>query len=236
VSIFQTKKASVEPLRLLIIGKPKYGKTEIVSKLPSSCIIDYEHGTEYINHNAVVDVSSLGKNDWGELLNNTFTFGVIDTVTSMEEYLAKEVTQEHNAGVSASEKIKSLEAIPYGKGHGDLRTKVKNHMNFIFQNFDRTIILGHSKDKNINDSSLVSDLALIGKNSFLIPSRVDAIAHMKIDGNKRYLVFVQDDNNTTSGSRCKHLSGKEILISERLEDGTIKTYWENIYPETLGGK
>ena len=65
---------------------------------------------------------------------------------------------------------------------------------------------------------------------------IDAIAYMKIDGAKRYLVFVQDDNNATSGSRCKHLAGKEILISERLEDGTIKTYWENIYPETLGGK
>ena len=39
-----------------------------------------------------------------------------------------------------------------------------------------------------------------------------------------------DTNSVLCGARMPHLSGKRITLAKKLEDGTVQTFWENIYP------
>ncbi len=75
----------------------------------------------------------------------------------------------------------------------------------------------------------IKDLDLTGKVKALLGQLLsDGIGYFYREGNKGYLSFeVLDD--TISGSRAASLEGRKILISEKLEDGTIKTYWNEIY-------
>lgn len=41
--------------------------------------------------------------------------------------------------------------------------------------------------------------------------------------------FKTNPNDVISGARSKHLSNQEFVISEKLEDGTLKTYWDKVY-------
>lgn len=37
------------------------------------------------------------------------------------------------------------------------------------------------------------------------------------------------EGEVLTGSRCKHLAGKDIVVAERNDDGTFTSRWERIY-------
>lgn len=47
------KPLSTEPKHLLVYGPPKIGKTSMAAELPNHLILDFEHGSEYVEANSV---------------------------------------------------------------------------------------------------------------------------------------------------------------------------------------
>ena len=97
------------------------------------------------------------------------------------------------------------------------------------------ILVGHVKDKTINDSTSeemsVKALDLSGKISNILSAKSDAIgyAYRNPEENKVYLNFGANTSIICS-ARPAHLNGKKILLSEMGEDGNLITHWDNIYP------
>ena len=229
-SLFESVTPSKEAGLLLIISKPKSGKTTILAQLPNSVILDYERGTSYITHPKVFFVSN--NTDWRTLIGNTatFDFGIIDSVTSMELYLMEQVKLEYNKKVKPESAVSSYEEIPHGAGYGMLRNKTYKHIMFIKSLFKKVVIAGHSKPAQIRESKIVLDPGLTGKNADLVLSQMDSIAYLRTENEKRYLNFHQGLTDV-SGSRLR-LNKKEILISE--DTGTeIITHWNDVYNTTI---
>lgn len=93
------------------------------------------------------------------------------------------------------------------------------------------ILIAHIKDKMVEsktgDTVETRDINLTGKVKSIFASRVDGIGYMYRKDNQGILSFNPKDN-LVCGGRCKHLTG-DIVISEKLESGDIKTYWDRIY-------
>lgn len=100
---------------------------------------------------------------------------------------------------------------------------------------EHLILTGHLRysviSKKTNEEVNSKDLALTGKlKQYATGLVADSIGYMHRRENKNFINFRPSDE-VFAGSRCAHIEGKDILISEKLEDGTIKVYWENIYPD-----
>lgn len=73
------------------------------------------------------------------------------------------------------------------------------------------------------------DLNLTGKNANILASYVDGIGQLKRVGNTTILSFTASEINPLMGCRSAHLSGKDILLTEKNEDGTFTSHWEDVY-------
>lgn len=225
--------SSVRPMDelglFLIIGKPKCGKTTMLAQLPNSVILDYEKGTNYVTHDNVLHIDL--NTDWKRLIGNTnsFDFGIIDSITSMEFYLMRMVAKEYNEKVKPKDRVGSYEEIPYGAGYGLLRAKTDKHIKFIKSLFKRIICAGHSRPAQIRETKLILDPGLTGKNADLVLALMDGIAYVQKENEKRYLVF-SNGLTDVSGSRLRIKD--KILISE--DNGVdIITHWNKVYPTTI---
>lgn len=97
------------------------------------------------------------------------------------------------------------------------------------------ILLSHIKDKMIEtktgDIVDTIDINLTGKVKSIYASKVDTIGYFYRKEGKGYLNF-NNEYKTICGGRCNHLNS-EILLSEKQENGEIKTFWEKVFlPES----
>lgn len=115
-----------------------------------------------------------------------------------------------------------------------LREAMQKMIGWFEKTIPNVILVGHVKDKSLNENGTelnVKDLDLTGKIGRILSAASDAICYIYRDtetGN--VMANFGDGSSVLCGSRIAQLSGKTILLSEKLEDDTIKTYWENIYP------
>jgi len=235
--MFKTKQPLVEPKSLLFYGIPKVGKTTIVSKLPNSIIIDFEDGTDYINHDKVVPIKNIDDlfafGNWYKNQTDKATFLIADSLTAIENMLAVLVKDEYNLKCIQSGKpenqIKNYMELAYGLGTSMLRDKYVSLIKWLQGLSDRLILIGHVKKKDVSTENLYSilnDLDLTGKLASIIPSQVDTIGYFYREGNKMTMSFVSN-NDLIRGSRVSNLANKEI------ESSDYKELWKQIYPETL---
>ena len=94
------------------------------------------------------------------------------------------------------------------------------------------ILIAHTKDALINKEGKESSefsLDLSGKLARLISARATDIGYVRREKNQAIINFKAGDDFIV-GARSPHLQEKEIVISERNEDGTITTYWNRIFP------
>lgn len=127
--------------------------------------------------------------------------------------------------------------ITMGKGYGYqwLNKSYEKWINYIRPLTPTLIIHAHIKLKQIAKKDgkevEVKDLDLTGQIKQLTAGLMaDAIGYFHREGDKGYISF-QTSEEVICGSRCAHLEGKDILISEKQEDGKVKTYWHNIFTE-----
>lgn len=241
---------------LLIISRPKIGKTSNLMKLPNSLLIDLEGSSRYFTgraidvkkealkqgKNPIVIIQQLQKKlreENNKLGDYKYKYGIIDTVTALEnmcEPLANSRYKKSQVGqnYTGTDILADLE---YGAGYRWLRTAFKDMLFPFFDLFDTIILTGHVKDSSINihgKNLAVTDIDLTGKIKSLLAGECHANAILYVDEedpNKRILSFKTSADDLLSGARAEHLSNQEFVLSEMVNPETkeIVTHWENIF-------
>lgn len=244
---------SINPRTMIIYAAPKVGKTTICAGLLNSLILELEPGGGDFVEGTILEIEKpkdlteaikkiKEKNSKGEL----YKYIIIDTLTKLDEwseiigtynYMNKSQGKKWNRDESGNiiyhtdSRFETVHELGQGFGYQHSREQMIKWFEELITLAPHTIFLTHIKDKSIETKAGnvvdVIDLNLTGKVKSILTSRVDAVALLTKKQNKCYLNF-DNEHKSISGGRCKHLNG-EILISEKMEDGEIKTFWENIY-------
>lgn len=131
-----------------------------------------------------------------------------------------------------SSKYRSVLDLADGAGYRYTREWFLTQYEIFRQISPYRIYAAHIVDKMIKengkDEVSGSEIALTGKLKTIFASKVTSLAKLIADENKRYLNFEVMNDSIIAGSRNPVLKDK-ILISEKQKDGSIKTFWENIY-------
>jgi len=131
---------------------------------------------------------------------------------------------------------KSVITLPEGYGYQHSREWFLQQIEFFKQIAPYRVYAAHITDKYLKatETEEVSthEISLTGKLKLIFSGKVTTLAKLYSDNNKRYLNFDVLNDSIIAGSRAPLLKG-QILISEQEETGTIKTFWENIYPESF---
>lgn len=250
---------SINPNIMIIYSNPKVGKTTICSHLEDHLILELEpNGADFIR-GRVMEINLASEFDKAlklikESSEKVCKYLVIDTCTKMDDW--SEIKGTYNyMKKSQGKKFNREGEIPDGKiiyhtddrfetvhvlgqGHGyahsrDVMISWYDDLADLINlgKVDHIILLTHVKDKLIESKTgemvEVSTLNLTGKVKSIYCTRVDAVGNFYRKGKKGYLNF-NNEHKVISGGRCNHLD-KEILISEKLDDNTIATYWNDIY-------
>lgn len=229
------------PKNLIIFSKPKVGKTTLVAQLENNLILDLEEGTDYVDA-IKIKASSIGRiNEIGSAIKSAgmpYKYITIDTGTALEEMCipyAEQLFSKSPMGknwfTEGKPKYGSILNMANGAGYPWLREAYTNATGYIGTLAPRVIQLCHVKDtvleKNGSEFSSL-DLDLTGKLKRIASSRSDAIGYLYRKGNKNILSFKTTDE-IACGARPEHLRNQEIVLSEVLEDGTLKTHWDRIF-------
>lgn len=233
------KRKTDNPKNLIMFGLPKVGKTTLLSMLPKCLIVDFEEGTDYVESYAVKISNYKQLFALAKELKETpgqFDFIAFDTTTALEDIAlpyANKLYRDTVMGKNFDENENVLK-LPNGAGYQYLREAMQKMIGWFEKTIPNIILVGHVKDKSLNENGTelnVKDLDLTGKIGRILSAASDAICYIYRDtetGN--VMANFGDGSSVLCGSRISQLSGRTILLSEKLEDGTIKTYWENIYP------
>lgn len=242
MGLLPTQRSAIKtsnPKNLIMFGLPKCGKTTSLAQLPKALIIDLEDGTDYVEAFSVkaktyVDLFNIAK----ELKETpgAFEFVVLDTITALEEMvlpLANRLYRETTIGKNWDEN-ESVLKLPQGAGYLYTREAMLKVISWFEKVVPNIILVGHVKDKAMNENGTelnVKDLDLTGKLGRILSASSDAICYVYRDVETTNLMANFGDlNSVLCGARMPHLAGKTILLAERQEDNSVKTYWENIYP------
>ena len=128
--------------------------------------------------------------------------------------------------------FRMVTTLPDGAGYLHTRKWFLDQVEIFKQISPYRIYAAHVTDKYIKDNGkdevIGSEISLTGRLKTIFASKVTSLAKLTADGNKRYLNFEVMNDSIIAGSRAPYLKDK-ILISERQDDGSIKTFWDRIY-------
>lgn len=230
---------AINPRFLILFGKPKSGKTTIVSELENNLIIDLEGGSEFLD---ALSVQARNVGDLGAIAsairekNNEckgffYKHITIDNATRLEEITlsyALTLYQQTPMGKSFKGDIRQL---PNGGGYLYIRIAVRKVIDMFRELCEEFILVGHTRDRMINKegeelSEMQLDLA--GKLSDIICGEADAIGYVYRKKNETIVSF-QGGENTIVEARAPHLRGKKFVIANSDNKDKITTYWDKIY-------
>ena len=233
-------KAKVSNPRFLIIfGKPKSGKTTIVSELENNLIIDLEGGSQFLD---ALSVQARNVADLGEIAvairqknkecNGFFYKHItIDNATRLEEMTLSYALTLYNQTPMGKSYRGDVRMLPNGAGWFYIRQAVRKVIDMFRELCEEFILVGHTKDKLVNKegeelSEMQLDLA--GRLSDIICGEADAIGYVYRKKNQTLISFQGGENNIVE-ARAPHLRGKTVVIAESDESGKITTDWNKIY-------
>lgn len=234
-------KAKIENPRFLILfGKPKSGKTTIVSRLDSNLIVDLEGGSEFLEALAVQarsvkdlgEIASAIKEEINKTGKKPYKYITIDNASRLEEMCLSYAAQLYKATpMGKSYQGTDVRTLPNGSGYLYLREAAKKVINMFKDLCDNFILVGHTKDKMINkDGEELTEMAidLVGKLGDILCGEADAIGYVYRKKNETHISFEGGDNSVRE-ARAPHIRGKNIVIADSDEDNVITTYWDKIY-------
>lgn len=260
------KPKSINPRMQLLYSIPKAGKTTLCSLLEDHLILELETGgADYIS-GRVQEINKVKEfNETLDAIKNSTTkvckYLIVDTATKLDEYselvgtynyMNKAQGQKFNREngdpngkliTHIDKRFETVHEIPNGYGYQHSRQVMIEWYDKLLElvaldKVEYIILLAHVKDKLIEtkngDTVEHIDINLTGKVKSIYSVRVDALGHIKRIDNKCYINY-SNNEKIISGGRCSHLNG-EFLISEKLENGTIKSYWDKVYLPILEKK
>lgn len=242
------KATAVNPDTMILYSIPKAAKTTICAQLPNCLMV--EIGPEKADFVDAMTIQAKSPKEFEEICHQIiaegcpYDYAVYDTITVLDEwselvgtfdYMNKPQGKNFNRdarGLKLSPKDPKFETVhSFREGYAHSRNKMNEWFNLMAKTAKHVIMLAHVKDKYIEskagDSVETIDINLTGKVKANYCSRVDAIGHVYRKGGQAFIKF-DNENSVVCGGRCSHLHG-DILISEKQEDGSIKTYWDKIF-------
>ena len=244
----------VDPNLLIITSHPKTGKTGNLLQLPNSLLIDLERsakdfGGVYIDvkeeavkqklHPVIVlqNIANSIKKANTKLGGYKYDYIVIDTLSSLEDLALEFATIRYKRSEQGKEYKGSdiLTDLSYGAGYQHLRVSFEKLLRPFMSLAGKTLILTcHTRLSSIRKDGVeleVKDINLIGKVKMLVAREARAIGNFyrEEDGKTNWLSFENFGNELVAGTSNQRLANKKFKVSEMQEDGTIKTFWENIF-------
>ena len=204
------------PKNLIIISKPKVGKTTLLAALPNCLLLDFENGSDY------VDAMKINAIDTATALE--------DMCVSYAEELYSKAPEGKNWFTEGKAKYGNIISLPNGSGYHWLRTAFDKVIAYIQKLAPRLIIVAHVKDIMLDKAGSdvrVIDIDLTGRIKRIAAANSDAIGYLYRKGNQNILSFKTSDE-VACGARPEHLRNKEIVISELTESG-VTTNWNEVY-------
>lgn len=243
------KSTRINPKTVVLFSQPKTGKTTIVSKLDNCLLIDLEEGSEFVDalkYNVIAKAKKKGKLPiiiLKELVNTIaeankvnggyiYKFIAIDTVTALEDIvlpLANKMYRDSSMG--RNWEGDDVTTLPNGAGYRYTRNALSSVLNELEDICDILIILGHTKDKDIEKKGeLITErsLDLTGKSSSILCAQVDTIGYIYREENETIIDF-KPSKSVIIGSRSAHLQDKKIVVASSDETGTVTVDWSQIF-------
>lgn len=232
-----TKKVKAErinPKRLVIYSKPKTGKTTALAGLENNLIIDLEDGSDYVEAlkikvNNLAELKAVGEQIKAN--NKPYKYIAIDTVTALEDMVKTlALTKYKETPMGARYTGDDVLKLPNGAGYLYLREAFFQVLDYIDSLADHIILVGHIKDKQVDDSGelvMAANIDLTGKIKSLICANADAIGYIFRRDNQTVVSF-KTNEEVTCGARPDHLKNQEIVLAEEV-NGKIITHWDKIY-------
>ena len=245
------KSTRKNPKSIVLFAKPKTGKSTMVAALPNSLLIDLEDGSDFLDA-VKINVIQEAKKEGVPPMNiiqtiiselteankkangYAFKFGIIDTITVVEELVLPVAGQMYkNTPQGRNWQGNDVRQLPNGAGYLFCREALWMFLDRLKPLFDTLIIIGHLRDKFIERDGkemVERGLDLTGKSSLLLCSQVDAIGYVYRDKDGDTAINFKPSESITSGSRCKHLEDKDnVKVITKNEDGSLKIDWSEIF-------
>lgn len=245
----KTKSTRVNPKTIVLFSQPKTGKTTAVSELENCLLIDLEEGSEFVDALKIDVIKESRKNNELPIVtlkklinkikeankengNYVYKFIALDTVTALEDLvlpLANKMYKDTPQG--RNWEGSDVTTLPNGAGYRFTRTALSVVLNELEEICDTLIILGHTKDKDIETKGeMITErsLDLTGKSSTILCASVDTIGYVYRDENETIIDF-KPSQNFIIGSRSAHLKDKKITVAVSDEAGNVKVDWSQIF-------
>lgn len=230
---------STNPKFLILYGKPKSGKTTLVSQLENNLIIDLEGGSEFLDAMAIQarnmqdigNISQAIREKNKEVDGYFYNHITIDNATRLEEITLDYALALYQKTPMGKNYKGDMRILPNGSGWHYIRQAVRKVIDLFRGLCNEFILVGHVKEKMINKegeelSEMQLDLA--GKLSDIICGEADAIGYVYRKKNETKVSFQGGDNSIIE-ARPEHLTGNVITLAEKNEDNSISVYWDRIY-------
>lgn len=228
------------PRFLILFGKPKSGKTTLISKLDGCLIVDLEGGSEFLE---ALSIQARTVNDLGEIANairqkiaetskRPYKYIAIDNATRLEEIcLPFAASLYRQTPMGKSFKGEDVRQLPNGAGYLYIREAVKKVINMFKELCDNFILIGHTKDKMINkDGEELTEMAidLVGRLGDIVCGEADAVGYVYRKKNETIISFEGGDNSVRE-ARAPHLRGQKIVIADSNENNEVTVHWDKIF-------
>lgn len=232
---------SENPRYLVLYGLPKAGKTSCLAQLDNNLIIDLEGGSVFVDAMAIQcrTINDLGeaasairaKNK--EVGHNFYKHITIDNATRLEDIcMSYACTLYRQTPMGKKWDGTDVTTLPNGAGYKYLRDAVKKVVDTFRDLCDEFILVGHVKDTVTEKDGVevsAKELDLVGKLSKIVCGLADAVGYVYRKGNETHISFKGGTSDTIMEARERHIAGKDIVIAEGNEDGTLTTHWDRIF-------
>lgn len=248
------ERAYIDPMELFIASFTKKGRSTIAQQIPGSIFFDLTGELGHIPGVLSIRIKSPMEFDaWLAkfAMEKPYYRLVVDDTTKMDEWAHHKGTMMYMASTQGKTFNRSGTET-FGPGHPRYQTVVEGigrngwgwhrkamlaWLKAIKQAAPQVILLGHLKDKFVEKTltgTLVNEkeIQLAGVVKSLYAQRCSDLATLTREGDNGYLNFDPSENSQISGGKSPHCQGK-ILISKKLPDGTIETYWDRIFTQEI---
>lgn len=231
------------PKFLILAGRPKAGKSTLMTALEDNLIIDLEDGYQALSA-LVVQARSI--NDFAEIANALkaeindhegkfpYKYITIDNATRLEEMCLPYATQLYRqTSMGKNYQGTDVRTLPNGSGYMYLRQAVRKVIDMFRGLCETFILITHTKDRQINfEGTEVNEIAidLAGKLGDILCGEADAIGYVYRKKNETIISF-EGGEGTVREARANHLRGKKIVVAESDEDNNITFHMDRIFLE-----
>lgn len=231
------------PKFLILAGRPKAGKSTLMTALENNLIIDLEDGYQALSA-LVVQARSI--NDFAEIanalkteINNNdgkfpYKYITIDNATRLEEMCLPYASQLYRqTQMGKNYQGTDVRTLPNGSGYMYLRQAVRKVIDMFRGLCETFILITHTKDRQINfEGTEVNEIAidLAGKLGDILCGEADAIGYVYRKKNETIISF-EGGEGTVREARANHLRGKKIVVAESDDDNNITFHMDKIFLE-----